>query len=477
MSLPLPLMHAAGRLAGLGALAALCAAPALTAETPRTLRLDYLHVGNAREERFALERVVVEPLPWPGAPEKALDDTNLGKYRFEVIDRDTRRPLYSRGFASVYGEWELTGEATTTERGFGESLRFPRPERPVQVVIQKRDRANDFREVWSVVVDPADPQVDASPPPAAGALLRLQESGAPADKVDFLILGDGYTAAERGKCEADARRLMAILFEVEPFRSRRADFNVWGLCPEAVESGVSRPSLGIHRRTPAGATYDAFGVERYVLTFDNRAFRDLASQAPYEFVEILVNGRTYGGGGIFGQYGTVAADSLWAPYIFVHEFGHHFAGARRRVLHLRDGQCEHRRADRALGAQRHGARRPGAAQVARPGGARHAAADAVGQGGLRDGARARSRPSAGGSAPSAGRRRRWTDSSRPSARRRSGGSAPRSTRARSAPSRAPTTRRRATSARRPTASCSPATASPSAPSAAAPSPASSICTR
>ncbi len=51
----------------------------------------------------------------------------------------------------------------------------------------------------------------------------------------------------------------------------------------------------------------------------------MASFAPYEFVEILTNSRTYGGGGIFGQYSTVAADSLWAPYVFVHEFGHHFA--------------------------------------------------------------------------------------------------------------------------------------------------------
>ena len=224
------------------ALAALLAAPALAGAAPRTLRLDYVHLGDAREERFALERLVVEPLPWPGDPERALDDTNLGKYRFEVVDRETRRPLYSRGFASIFGEWELTGEAATTERAFGESLRFPMPERPVQVVVQKRDRANDFREVWSVVVDPADPAVDTSPPPAAGSLLRLQESGAPADKVDFLILGDGYTAAERGKCESDARRLMAILFDVEPFRTRRADFNVWGLCPAASESGISRPS-------------------------------------------------------------------------------------------------------------------------------------------------------------------------------------------------------------------------------------------
>ncbi|HSN99404.1 MAG TPA: M64 family metallopeptidase, partial [Candidatus Nanopelagicales bacterium] len=107
---------------------------------------------------------------------------------------------------------------------------------------------------------------------------------------------------------------------------RRRDFNVWGLCPPAAESGVSRPSTGVHRRSPVGATYDAFGSERYVLTFENRAMRDVAAFAPYEFIEILTNSRTYGGGGIFGLYSTVSADSLWSPYLFVHELGHHFAG-------------------------------------------------------------------------------------------------------------------------------------------------------
>ena len=42
-------------------------------------------------------------------------------------------------------------------------------------------------------------------------------------------------------------------------------------------------------------------------------------------MEIVVNGRTYGGGGIYGLYSTVAADNAFAPYVFVHEFGHHFA--------------------------------------------------------------------------------------------------------------------------------------------------------
>jgi hypothetical protein len=301
------------------------AATSVAAEAPRTLRVDYTHTGGPGLEAFALERVVVEPTPWPGPPDRRLDGTNLGKYRFEVVDRSTRNVLYSRGFASIYGEWETTGEAAEGNRTFSESLRFPMPDAPVQVTISKRDRANDFVEVWSVVVDPSDMLVDRSAPPSAGPLIRLQDSGPPAEKVDFLILGDGYTAAERAKCEADARRLMELLFEAEPFHSRRADFNVWGLCPEAAESGISRPSQGIHRRSPAGATYDAFRSERYVLTFDNRAWRDLASQAPYEFVEIVTNTRTYGGGGIFGQFATVAADSFWAPYIFVHEFGHHFA--------------------------------------------------------------------------------------------------------------------------------------------------------
>jgi len=293
---------------------------------PATLRVDYLHSGDAHEEHFALERVVLEPLPWPGDLAKTIDDTNLGNYRVEVIDRATQRLLYSRGFSSIYGEWQTTDEAGERDRGFSESVRFPRPEAPVLVRIEKRDARNDFHEVWSAPVDPDDMLVDRSAPPAAGPVIVLQDSGEPPEKVDLLILGDGYTAAERAKCEGDARRLMGILFDHEPFASRREAFNVRALCPAAAESGISRPSLGVHRRSPVGATYDAFRSERYILTFDNRAFRDLAAQAPYEFVEIMTNSKTYGGGGIFGLYATVAADSEWAPYIFVHEFGHHFAG-------------------------------------------------------------------------------------------------------------------------------------------------------
>jgi hypothetical protein len=291
-----------------------------------TMRVDYYHTGNAREERFSLDRVVREPLSWPGNPSRPIDDTNRGRYFFEVVDAANGRVLYSRGFSSIYGEWETTGEAQKFDRTFEESIRFPAPTAPFKVVVKKRDAKNAFRDTWTVAIDPADKFVlRNTAAPDAGPLIRLHEAGDPATKLDFLILGDGYTAAERGKFERDARKLVATLFATSPFKERQGDINVWGLVPAAAESGVSRPSQGIYRRSPIGATYDAFDSERYVLTFENKAFRDVAANAPYEVAEILVNSATYGGGGIYGQFSTVAADNTYAPYVFVHEFGHHIA--------------------------------------------------------------------------------------------------------------------------------------------------------
>jgi len=299
---------------------------ACLAAPPRTLRVDYGHTGDAAAERFGVDRIVLEPLPWPGDLAKTIDTSNLGKYCFEVTDKATGKLLYSRGFASIYGEWETTDEAKAVSRSFSESLRFPQPEAPVRIQLKKRDAQNAFKPIWSFELDPKDPLIEQAPAPDAGGLIALQKRGEPQDKVDVLILGDGYTTAERGKFEAQARKVMELLFQQTPFKEHRQDFNVWALCPPAKESGISRPSTGVHKRTPLGTTYDAFGSERYVLTFDNRAFRDIAAQAPYEFVEILTNSETYGGGGIHNLYSTASAGNSTIGYLFVHEFGHHFAG-------------------------------------------------------------------------------------------------------------------------------------------------------
>jgi len=164
------------------------ARPDAAAAAPRTFRVDYFHTGTATAETFSLDRLVLEPLPFPGPPDRAVDDLGLGKYLFEVRDRQSDALLYSRGFASVYGEWETTDEARGLARTFSESLRFPAPAAPVKVIVKKRAADQTFREAWTLLVDPKDQFVDTAPPPSPGPLLALQRSGPPERKFDLLLV-------------------------------------------------------------------------------------------------------------------------------------------------------------------------------------------------------------------------------------------------------------------------------------------------
>lgn len=291
----------------------------------KTMRVDYFHGGGLGNELLGLDQVVSDG-PWAGSRTRLIDDLNLGKYLFEVVDDETGRLIFSRGFASIYGEWETTAESREAHRVFHESLRFPWPQRPVRVVLNVRGEQNRFREIWTTSIDPNSRFVNPVDRPPVGDVWELFTNGPSIEKVDLLVLGDGYAENELEKFHDDARRLVEALFEEEPFKSRRDDFNVWGLDLPAAESGVTRPRAGEFRRTPLSTEYNIFDSERYVLTYDNRALRDAASAAPYEFIEILVNEEQYGGGGIFNFQATAAVDTGFAEYVFIHEFGHHFAG-------------------------------------------------------------------------------------------------------------------------------------------------------
>ena len=154
----------------------------LSLAAPRTLRVDYYHSGDAHNEWFSLDRVVLEPLEWPGNLQKSIDESQLGNYLFEVRERGSGKLLYSRGFNSVFGEWKETDEALHANRTFSESLRFPTPDTPVEVSL--KERADDvnaaWKEVWKTVVDPKDKFIDRSRPPSPGALMELQKMGDPA---------------------------------------------------------------------------------------------------------------------------------------------------------------------------------------------------------------------------------------------------------------------------------------------------------
>ena len=291
----------------------------------RTMRLDYFHTCDHGEEIVSLDRVVSDGA-WAGSRSRLIDDLNLGTYLFALYDLETNRMIYSRGFSSIYAGWVAVPASRDRSETFHESLRFPWPRHPVKIVLESRDERNHFAPVWSTTVDPNSRFVNPADPSPLGDAWTVLESGPPSAKVDLLILGDGYGKEDLEKFHDQVAHFVEVLFSFEPFKSRRNDFNVRAIDLPSLKSGVSRPRAGSYRRTPLSVEYNIFDSERYALTYDTRTLRDVASAVPYEFVEILINEDQYGGGGIFFDQATVSAGSGSADYVFVHEFGHHFAG-------------------------------------------------------------------------------------------------------------------------------------------------------
>jgi len=294
--------------------------------TPRTLRIDLHHTGAGGAEIFALDEIIEEP-HWGGNPRGLIDTLNLGGYMVRVFDLQTNRLIFSRGYSTLFGEWVTTEEAAGgIARTFHESIIIPYPKHPVQIRIERRDRENFFHNVFDLVIDPSDYHIKTEQRFRHLKVRRLEVNGSPDRAVDIVILGDGYKGDEMHKLRDDAERFMKILFETEPFRSRRRDFNVRLVESASVESGIDKPRAGKFRNTLLGLTYNAFDIERYMMTLANKTMRDVASRVPYDIIIILANSERYGGGGIFNLYSLCVSDNEYDGYVFVHELGHAFAG-------------------------------------------------------------------------------------------------------------------------------------------------------
>ena len=293
---------------------------------PKALRIDLYHAGDARDELYSLDEVRKESF-WAGNPRNLIDTLDLGSCLLRVFDIKTNTMIFSKAYSSVFDEWKTTGEALAGfSRTFHESLIIPLPKAPVQVRIDTRDRKNVFRPVFDLVVDPADYHVNTERRFADLRVLQLVENGPPESKVDIAVLGDGYDANEMHKLRKDADRLLAALFDTEPFKSRKTDFNVRLIETVSAESGVDEPREGKYRGNTLGLSFNAFDIPRYMLTFSNKVVRDAAGNAPYDLVVIIANAKRYGGGGIYNLYSDASVDNEFSSYVFTHEFGHAFAG-------------------------------------------------------------------------------------------------------------------------------------------------------
>ncbi|MGH7494477.1 MAG: M64 family metallopeptidase [bacterium] len=299
----------------------------------KTLRVDYYHTGTKGEEKFALDQCY-EEVEWAGSQKNLVDHLNRGEYQARVYDVETATLIFSRGYSAMFNEWQTAGEAGQGRyRTFHETVLMPMPKKKIQFTICRRDKQMNFHEVFSIVIDPTDPtQINRAPRKAPFKATQLMKNGPPAGKVDIVILGDGYTKDQMEKLRKDAQHFNDAMFATAPFKERKQDFNVWLIEVISEDAGIPKPDKNIWKQNALGAIYNTFGSARYVLTTANKTLRDLAGQVPYEVINILINDDRYGGGGIYNQYSTTYTISdqpgqEWQrEYVYVHEFGHSFAG-------------------------------------------------------------------------------------------------------------------------------------------------------
>ena len=186
--------------------------------------------------------------------------------------------------------------------------------------------------------------------PSAPAASRVQRrattrSGAPANRVDLLIIGDGYTAAQQTLFDAEAAELEAAFFAVSPYLEYANFVNVDPLFVASTESGADHPPYdaacpgglsccsdlpaltdplaGTYVDTAFDARFCANNIHRLLVVDASAIFAAASAMPDWDMIMVVVNDPTYGGSG-----GTLAVTSTHnlGPQVLRHEHGHSFTG-------------------------------------------------------------------------------------------------------------------------------------------------------
>jgi len=292
--------------------------------TDRTMRFDFMLAGNSTTTKVYPVSLREEPF-WGGSLTNLTDPFGYGNFRYEVFDAANGTLLFSRGFCTLYQEWQTTAEARQMERVFHEVATFPFPKNKVSFVLSIRGRDGKFTRLYETTIDPASYFIIKEKPDASLAS-RIFGTGDPHTSLDIAFISEGYTRGEMEKFRNDVKRMAGIIFQESPFDKYQDRINIWAIEAPSQESGTDVPGEGIYVNTALSSSYYTFDVDRYLTTQDIRKVNDYAAAAPHDQIIVLINSPRYGGGGVYNYYSAVTADHQFTPMVLTHEFGHGFAG-------------------------------------------------------------------------------------------------------------------------------------------------------
>jgi hypothetical protein len=290
----------------------------------KTLRIDYIHSGNDTTEFYAMDELRQEPL-WGGSKINLVDTFNFGNYKFIAYDKASGKVIFQKDYSSLFDEWRTTEEGKTTTKAFSETVTMPFPKAAIRTEFYSRDKKNKWVKKFEYMIDPSSYFISHEIKNKS-TCFKIMYNGDPSKKFDIVIIPDGYTQSEMPKFKKDCERFKDYLIGASPYKENKDKINLWGIEVASADSGPDIPAENKWSNTAVGTSFYTFNSERYLMTCDNKALHDIAANAPYDLIFILVNSSKYGGGGIYNFYYTCSSDNVYSNYVSTHELGHAFAG-------------------------------------------------------------------------------------------------------------------------------------------------------
>ena len=290
----------------------------------KTLRTDYLFVGDANKQEVFLDELSSLPT-WAGRRHHLNQLPVAGNGVVTMRDKESGKVIYQTSFSSLFQEWITENEAKKTAKGYENTFLLPFPKKSALVTVELKDAHHQVSASYTHEVNPEDILIHQRGSKEITPH-RYIHKGKYEDCIDIAILAEGYTAADMDLFYKDAEIACESLFNHEPFKTYKDRFNIVAVESLSKDKGVSIPKGHIWKETAVGSHFSTFYMDRYLTTCRVKKMHDWLAGIPYEHIIILANTEEYGGGGIYNSYMLTTAHHKDFKPVIVHEFGHSFAG-------------------------------------------------------------------------------------------------------------------------------------------------------
>ncbi len=248
----------------------------------RALRLCLSHFGNNTQEKINLIEVKeVSRNPQPAFTK------HYGYYKLEI--EKGNKTIYFTYFNSLFYEYSTTKNREIKK--FEECFFIPYLKPPFEITVLKLGK-RIFAETIKTI--------------SHKSAFKVETTGK--NKIKIALISDSYNS----KIEfiKDCKKLEKEFLSYKPY----SDFKQYI---------VFKP---VFVKNKTFTNKNTFGMKRYITVSKVREIYDTLEKTDCDFFIVVVNSRDYGGSGILNNFCCVTAKNKYSGFVFVHEFGHYFAG-------------------------------------------------------------------------------------------------------------------------------------------------------